>query len=193
MAMRAVVVGRVSIYRYEQIVAELCRITRPPATVSFQFTVGDRALEIEPMRRPGPQEHLRGFPTVSSTLMRLAQDIGLACSSVGNARWTASKWPEEHRQASASFTVHRILALIEDEEERFAAILNPPAGKARWTADEANRRVASQKARLLRHPAAPHPKTGVLRTPPQNREAAATTAAAKAGSPGQSRPLALTE
>ncbi|MEU9438615.1 DUF6192 family protein [Streptomyces sp. NPDC048252] len=31
-----------------------------------------------------------------------------------------------------------------DEEERFEAILTPPAGKSRWSPDEANRRAGRQ-------------------------------------------------
>ncbi|MFD5428287.1 DUF6192 family protein [Streptomyces sp. NPDC127084] len=45
------------------------------------------------------------------------------CSAVNGARWVASRWPEQHRQAHVSFTVHRILAAISNEEERFTAIL----------------------------------------------------------------------
>ncbi|WP_434976179.1 DUF6192 family protein [Streptomyces virginiae] len=47
------------------------------------------------------------------------------------ARWTSSRWPAERRQASVSFTVHRLLASIEDEQERFAAVLN--RHEKRWT------------------------------------------------------------
>ncbi|MFD5514339.1 DUF6192 family protein [Streptomyces sp. NPDC127051] len=68
-----------------------------------------------------------------------------------SARWTASKWPEQHRRASALrglSVVHRILASIEDEGERFAAILNPPEGKERWTTDAANRRAGRQVQRV---------------------------------------------
>ncbi|WP_438453036.1 DUF6192 family protein [Streptomyces asiaticus] len=51
------------------------------------------------------------------------------------------------RCATASTTrpeVHKILASISDDEERFAAIATPPEGKSRWTPDEANRRVGRQ-------------------------------------------------
>ncbi|MFD5514088.1 RacO protein, partial [Streptomyces sp. NPDC127051] len=98
-------VGSVSIYRYAQIVAELRRTLESGARA--QFTVGDRALEIEPMREPGYREHGEDFCTVRESLLRLAGDIGLAYSSVRSARWTASKWPAQHRCDSVSFMVHR--------------------------------------------------------------------------------------
>lgn len=130
-------VGSVSQSRYEQIVAELRQVVEQQAR--SQFTIGDRALEIEPARPRG------GVPdaewTIRESLVRLADDIGLTFSTVKNARWTASRWPKEHRQAGVSFTIHRILARIEDEEERFTAITTPPEGKPRWTADDAKRRV----------------------------------------------------
>ncbi|KPI09504.1 hypothetical protein OV450_8535 [Actinobacteria bacterium OV450] len=138
-------VGSVSIYRYAQIVAELRRTLE--SGVLAQFSVGDRALEIEPVREPGYREHGEDSFTIRESLMRLAGDIGLSYSSVKSARWTASKWPAEHRCASVSFTVHRLLAAIGNEEERFAAILNPPTGKERQTPDEANRRTGRQTSR----------------------------------------------
>ncbi|GAU71291.1 hypothetical protein SSP35_32_00200 [Streptomyces sp. NBRC 110611] len=86
----------------------------------------------------------RDLFTVRQALTRLAEDIGLRRTTVENARWTASRWPKEHRQAKASFTVHRVLGSIPDEEERFAAIKTPPERKSRWTVDDANRRVGRQ-------------------------------------------------
>ncbi|WP_323182666.1 DUF6192 family protein [Streptomyces sp. NBC_00347] len=57
--------------------------------------------------------------------------MGLAFSTVKSARWTTSRWPKEHRRPDVSFTVHRIPARIEHEDERFSAIRNPPEGKTR--------------------------------------------------------------
>ncbi|MFJ9417809.1 DUF6192 family protein [Streptomyces sp. NPDC101227] len=130
-------VGNVSQSRYEQIVAELRHVVEQQTQASF--TIGDRALEIEPVRPRGGIADAEW--TVRQSLVRLAEDIGLTFSTVKNARWTASRWPKEHRQASVSFTIHRVLGRIEDEEDRFAAIKSPPAGKRRWTPDEAKRRV----------------------------------------------------
>lgn len=48
---------------------------------------------------------------------------------------------KEHRRAGVSFTIHRILARIEDDEERFEAIKAPPEGRTRWMTDDAKRRV----------------------------------------------------
>ncbi|MDX3533089.1 DUF6192 family protein [Streptomyces sp. MB09-01] len=74
-------------------------------------------------------------------MIRLAEDIGLALSTLENARWTASRWPAEHRRPGESFRVHRVLARIEDEEQRFATIATPPEGKSHWSVDDASRRV----------------------------------------------------
>ncbi|AIJ11046.1 MULTISPECIES: DUF6192 family protein [Streptomyces] len=152
-------VGSVSQRRYEQIVAELREVVEQQTQGSF--TIGDRALEIEPMReRGGGQQVAPGQElfTVSETLHRLAEDIGLAYRTVEKARWTASRWPKDKRQKGVSFRVHRVLAQIADEAERFATIAKPPAGKTRWTGDEANRKVGRQVER----PASPQEKISAI-------------------------------
>ena len=163
-------VGNVSQQRYEQIVAELRQVVEQQT--QGQFTIGDRALEIEPMRVPEDgREALPGQDlfTVRQALARLAEDIGLRRSTVENARWTASRWPKEHRQASVSFTVHRVLGSIPDEEERFAAIKQPPEGKSRWTVDDANRRVGRQ----VEHPISPQEKITAIHTLARDEDVAA--------------------
>ncbi|EWS89751.1 hypothetical protein SSIG_07781 [Streptomyces filamentosus NRRL 11379] len=50
----------------------------------------------------------------------------------------------DRRQQGVSYTVHRTLAFIEDEEERFAVILTPPEGKTWWTPDDARRHMGNQ-------------------------------------------------
>nr|WTB12141.1 DUF6192 family protein [Streptomyces antimycoticus] len=164
-------VGNISQQRYEQIVAELRQVVEQQT--QGQFTIGDRALEIEPMRVPEDgREALPGRDlfTVRQALSRLAEDIGLKRTTVENARWTASRWPKEHRQAGASFTVHRVLGSIPDEEERFAAIEQPPEGKKRWTVDDANRRVGRQ----VEHPVSPQEKVTAIHTLAQDEDVAAT-------------------
>ncbi|HWU08979.1 MAG TPA: DUF6192 family protein [Streptomyces sp.] len=130
-------VGNVSQSRYEQIVAELREVVEQQT--QGQFTIGDRALEVEPLRSQGGAADAQW--SVQNSLVRLAEDIGLTFSTVKNARWTASRWPKERRQAGVSFTVHRVLGQIEDEDERFEAIKTPPVDKARWNTDDAKRRV----------------------------------------------------
>ncbi|UBI41345.1 MULTISPECIES: DUF6192 family protein [Streptomyces] len=51
--------------------------------------------------------------------------------NVETARRAASRRPEERRRAGEPWTVHRILAAVEDEAERFATILTPPEGRRR--------------------------------------------------------------
>jgi hypothetical protein len=134
-------VGSVSQQRYEQIVAELRDVVEQQTR--GQFTIGDRALEVEPMRPRGGLA-ADGEWSVERSMIRLAEDIGLSAKTVKTARWAASRWPVARRQRGTSFTVHRVLASIEDDEERFAAIGLLPEGKARWTVDDAKRRVGFQ-------------------------------------------------
>jgi hypothetical protein len=135
-------VGKVSQSRYEQIVAELRDVVEQQTR--GQFTIGDRALEIEPMRDSGGHNDVDPEWSVTAVLTRLAEDIGLKFSTVKAARWTSSRWPVDRRRKGVSHTVHRVLAHIEIEEERFTSILSLPEGKARWTVDDARRRVGNR-------------------------------------------------
>ncbi|MFD7626557.1 DUF6192 family protein [Streptomyces sp. NPDC059851] len=68
-----------------------------------------------------------------------------------------------------SFTGYRVLGSIPDEEERFAAIKKPPAGKSRWTVDEAHRLVGRQ----VEHPETPQEKITGIRSLARDEEVAA--------------------
>ncbi|MFY1675467.1 DUF6192 family protein [Streptomyces sp. WMMC905] len=161
-------IGAVSQSRYEQIVAELREVVEQQTR--GQFTIGDRALEVEPMRQRGGVVGESEY-TVEQSLKRLADDIGLKASTVKTARWVASRWPKDRRRPKlASYTVHRSLASIEDEDERFAAILRPPDGKARWSADDANRRVGQQ----VDTPVTPQEKVTAIHSLARDAEVAAT-------------------
>ncbi|MER6614394.1 DUF6192 family protein [Streptomyces xantholiticus] len=161
-------VGSVSANRYAEIVAELRKLVETASRI--QFTIGDYALEVEPMREAGGQERSDELFTVKDSLFRLAEDIGVSYSQVKAARWTASRWPQDHRVAEVSFTVHKILASIVDDEERFATILTPPEGKSRWSPDEANRRVGRQVVK----PITPQEKVSAIHTLATDEEVAAT-------------------
>ena len=164
-------VGNVSQQRYDQIVAELRQVVEQQS--QGQFLIGGRALEIEPMRdlggshEPAPGGELF---TVRDSLFRLAEDIGLAAVTVEGARWTSSRWPKERRQPGVSFTVHKIFAGIADADKRFEVITSPPPGKARWTADEANRRTGRQVVR----PVSPQEKITAIHALAQDEDVAAT-------------------
>jgi hypothetical protein len=160
-------VGSVSPDRYEQIVAELREIVENQTR--GQFTIGDHALEIEPMRGHGGQERGEELFTVKGSMFRLAEDIGLSYSAVSSARWTASRWPRDRRQAGVSWTVHKILGRIADDRERFEAILTPPEDKPRWTADGAKRRVGW----TVEHPVTPQEKVSAIHTLARDEEVAA--------------------
>ncbi|MFF7251580.1 DUF6192 family protein [Embleya sp. NPDC008237] len=160
-------VGSVSADRYEQIVAELREIVENHTR--GQFTIGDHALEIEPLRGTGGGEQSDELFTVKQSLFRLAEDIGLSYSSLKSSRWTAARWPKDRRQSGVSFTVHKVLGRIADERERFAAILTPPEGRARWTVDGAKRRVGW----TVEHPVTPQEKVSAIHTLARDENVAA--------------------
>ncbi|MFE9374729.1 DUF6192 family protein [Streptomyces sp. NPDC006711] len=160
-------VGSVSANRYAEIVAELRKLVDTASRI--QFTIGDYALEIEPMREHGGSAPADELFTVKDSLFRLSEDIGLSYSTVKTARWTASRWPEDRRAQGVSFTVHNILAGIVDDEERWATILTPPEGKARWTPDEAKRRTGRQVVK----PVTPQEKISAIHTLAQDEKVAA--------------------
>ncbi|WP_405996726.1 DUF6192 family protein [Streptomyces sp. NBC_00829] len=100
------------------------------ATMSgVQWRLGDAALEIEPMRsyggvNPSGKDDLF---TVSEAIRMFAEDVGLAYTTVRGYRWVSSRWPKERRRADVSHTIHKVLASIPDEQERFEAVNTPPA------------------------------------------------------------------
>ncbi|WP_234440869.1 DUF6192 family protein, partial [Streptomyces rimosus] len=79
---------------------------------------------------PGPPNNLRSTDelfTVAGSLGRFAEDIGVARSTVEDWRWIASRWPKSRRrEETVPFGVHRILASLSEEKERWAAIDAPP-------------------------------------------------------------------
>ncbi len=108
--------------------------------------------------------------TASRIQFALAEDIGVSYSMVNQTRWTASPWPKGRRVASVSYTVHRIVAGIADEEQRFQTIGAPPRGKSRWTPDEAKR----QAGRQIVHPVTPQERVSAIHTLAKDEEVAAT-------------------
>ncbi|MFC5198449.1 DUF6192 family protein [Streptomyces kaempferi] len=143
------VVGAVSRSRYAQIVAELRDVTGQQT--QGQFTIGDRALEIEPIR-PCSSRATGATGPAAQSLARLAEDLGQPVTTIQQARWTASRWPADQRRKTESFTVHRVLAGIDDEQERFAAIDELPDGKTHWTVDDATQRIRTQGKNTSRPP-----------------------------------------
>lgn len=143
-------VGNVTRTRYGQIVADATELIAQVTRV--QFALGDKALEIEPMR-PGGGALPRSDDlfTVTESLTLFADDVGVSLGMVEDWWWTAWRWPAARRKDGVSFTVHRILASVTDEEERWAAIgdapFNPRAGRRQWTPDAAKRLVRQRVER----------------------------------------------
>lgn len=74
-------IGSVSASRYAEIVAELRKLVETASRV--QFTIGDCALEVEPMRGRGGSAPGEELFTVRDSLFRLAEDIGVSYRSGG--------------------------------------------------------------------------------------------------------------
>lgn len=91
--------------------------------------------------------------TVEESLQMFADDIGVALATVMDWRWVSSRWPAGMRKDGVSWTVHKILASIQDEAERWVAIEDAPfnsrSGKGQWTRDEAKRLVGQQVDRPI--------------------------------------------
>ncbi|MFF3159895.1 DUF6192 family protein [Streptomyces sp. NPDC057910] len=141
-------VGNVSRSRYEQLVVEARALVTQVARA--QFALGDKALEIEPMRPVGGSvaKGTEELFTVEEALQMFADDIGVALATVEDWRWVSSRWPADKRRDGVSFTVHKILASIADEAERWVAIEDAPYNPRRkckqWTTDGAKRLVGQQ-------------------------------------------------
>jgi hypothetical protein len=135
-------VGHVTHRRYTQLVRE-CRDLVAQQT-RCQFLIGDRALEIEPIRPHGgahaaPDEELL---TVSEAIDMFAQDIGIPASTARTYRWVSARWPADDRVAGVSHYIHRVFAGLDD---RVTVINDPPlnerTGEPRWDTDSASRRA----------------------------------------------------
>ncbi|MEU7901206.1 DUF6192 family protein [Nonomuraea sp. NPDC049152] len=145
-------IGNVTQERYEQLVAEGRELV--DIQTRAQFALGDKALEIEPMQphggaHPDPSEMLF---SVSDVLQMFADDLGIAPATLETHRWVASRWPAAQRRAGVSYTIHRILASIRNEEERFARLANPPfderTRQRRWTIRAAQKAVDQKFAEI---------------------------------------------
>ncbi len=86
--------------------------------------------------------------TVEESLGLFAEDIAIPASTVKKYRWVSARWPLSRRQPGVPHGVHRILADIPDEAERWERIARPPfherSGTHRWTLDAARRAVGQQ-------------------------------------------------
>lgn len=144
-------VGNVSRSRYEQLVVEARALVAQVAKA--QFALGDKALEIEPMRPVGGSvaKGTEELFTAEESLQMFADDIGVALPTVEDWRWVASRWPAGKRKEGVSHTVHKILASIADDAERWVAIEDAPfnsrSGRRQWTSDGAKRLVGQQVER----------------------------------------------
>ncbi|QUI29461.1 hypothetical protein H9W91_00025 [Streptomyces alfalfae] len=170
-------IGNVTRQRYGQLVTRAKELI---AQVSrAQFALGDMALEIEPMRAVGGSmpNGTDDLFTVTESLQLFADDIGVERRTVEDWRYTANRWPKERRKEGVSFTVHRILASVVDEDERWAAIedapFNPRTGARQWTPDGA-KRVVGQR---VEHPVTVDEKVQAVTDLTRDDEVAAQVAA----------------
>ncbi|MEV8022932.1 DUF6192 family protein [Streptomyces sp. NPDC086554] len=136
-------IGSVSIERYGQIVERLREAVEKLSKSSF--IIGDGALEVVPMQDHGGRSVRDDLFGVSAWLHRLSEDVNVPYNTLKSYRWVASRWPEQHRCSGVAFSTHQTLAAISDDEERWAAVKNPPlderTGKRRWTPETSRQRV----------------------------------------------------
>ncbi|MFF2385790.1 DUF6192 family protein [Streptomyces sp. NPDC058108] len=80
-----------------------------------------------------------------------ADDIGVERRTVEDWRYTANRWPKGRRKEGVSFTLHRNLASVADEDELWAAIedvlFNARTGARQWTPGGAKRVVGQRVER----------------------------------------------
>ncbi|MFJ8391093.1 DUF6192 family protein [Streptomyces sp. NPDC094438] len=132
-------IGSVPGERFEDLVDQSVQLVR--VMTGCQFTLGDIALEIAPLRMHGGNMSLEDEELgVEGSLRLFAESIGLSFHTVRTYRWVAARWPKDQRQEGVSFEVHRILASAPDAYE---LIQHPPAdertGECRWSGDAAKR------------------------------------------------------
>lgn len=164
-------IGSVSTERYRQLVDRGRQLVG--VLTGCQFALGDLALEIEPMRSWGGS--VPGS-TVIATLELFAEEIGVPYKTVDTYRWVSSRWPAERRDPAVGWTVHKTLAAIHDEDERFAAIGNPPEhprlGRV-WTQDGAKRLVGQS----VEHPVTVQEKVSAIHDLARDEQVAVAVAA----------------
>ncbi|MFJ9895361.1 DUF6192 family protein [Streptomyces sp. NPDC091280] len=174
--MSSATIGHVTRERYEQIIASDRVLVGQMQRI--QFTIGDHALEIEPMQpsggaHPAPSEEPFG---VNFSLQVYADDLGLSLSTVRSYRFAAHRWPEVQRRHGVSHKVHYILAGIAEDTERFAVIDTPPLDERvkerRWTTDLAKKHVGQRPDR----PETPAQKVAAIHRLADDDEVAARVA-----------------
>lgn len=113
-----------------------------------QFETGDAALEIVPIQPVGGSRPGNDLFGVEAWLQRLSDDTRIPAATLETRRWVSSRWPAQHRQRGVSYNVHKILASINDDQQRWDQILDPPlnerTGRKEWT-DDAAKRAVGQK------------------------------------------------
>ncbi|MCA1223683.1 DUF6192 family protein [Streptomyces sp. 8L] len=143
-------IGQVSRRRYDEIISGDRELVAQIGRA--MFTIGDHALEIEPVRPVGgsapASDTLFG---VNASLQVYADDIGLSLKTVLHYRFTSHRWPADRCREGVSHKVHAVLANIPDEDERFTAIGQVPVdevtGVRRWTTDLAKKRAGHRPER----------------------------------------------
>ena len=92
-------IGAVTEKRYRQLVFEGRELIERASRC--QFKVGDRSLEIEPMRPRGGLAPA-GRATVEESRGRFAADLDVSLETVKHYRWGAARWPKDECAAKVS-------------------------------------------------------------------------------------------
>ncbi|MFI7443199.1 DUF6192 family protein [Nonomuraea indica] len=131
---------------------------------------------LEPMQPRGGRSAVEPLLQVAASLRRLSDDTRVPVKTLETRRWVSSRWPQQYRRPGVSYAVHKILASIEDDEQRWQQILNPPlnerTGRKEWTEDGA-KRIVGQK---VNHPVTVVEKVQAIHDLAVDEQVAATVA-----------------
>ncbi|MFF5161449.1 hypothetical protein ACFY3N_35665 [Streptomyces sp. NPDC000348] len=123
-------IGNVTRHRYEQLVSQAKELIAQVARA--QFTLGDMALEIEPMRSVGGSmpNGTDDLFTVTESLQIFADDIGVERRTVEDWRYTANRSAQRPKERVSTPAAVRYLAWSEAPSWVYSAAVAPGAGSS---------------------------------------------------------------
>ncbi|MFR9774338.1 DUF6192 family protein [Nocardia beijingensis] len=131
-------IGNVTERQYQRLVQHARGLVEQQSHA--QFGLGDDALKVAPMQQYGGAHASEPLMTVSYSIERFANDIGIPPATLNTYRWVSSRWPKGKRRKGVSHYIHRVFAGL-DEDDRYEVIKHPPDGEDRWNYESACRYV----------------------------------------------------
>lgn len=104
------------------------------------------------MRRSSAWSSRAGYEPRESfaaqSLQLFADDLAIPVKTLETYRWVASRWPAQHSRHEVPYYMHKTLASLRDDEERWERITKPPLDKRTQThrcTDTAAKQAVDQK------------------------------------------------